>query len=45
MLKINGQRFGQLPSTPQTMAYLKEHGSFPPKIAAFLKGWQPPEQL
>lgn len=27
------------------MAYLKEHGSFPPKIAAFLKGWQPPEQL
>ena len=27
------------------MAYLTEHGSFPPKIAGFLKGWQPPEQL
>ena len=26
-------------------AYLKEHGAFPPKIAAFLNGWQPPEQL
>jgi hypothetical protein len=27
------------------LAYLQEHGSFPPKIAAFLKGWQPHEQL
>ncbi len=26
-------------------AYWNEHGSFPPKIAAFLRGWQPPEQL
>ncbi len=26
-------------------AYWKEHGAFPPKIAAFLKGWQPPEEL
>jgi hypothetical protein len=25
------------------MAYLQEHGAFPPKIAAFLKGWQPPQ--
>ncbi len=24
-------------------AYWNEHGSFPPKIAAFLRGWQPPE--
>ena len=27
------------------MAYLKVHGSFPPRIAAFLKGWQPPQHL
>lgn len=26
-------------------AYWKEHGTFPPKIAAFLKGWQPREEL
>ena len=26
-------------------AYWKEHGAFPPKIAALLKGWQPPEEL
>ncbi len=26
-------------------AYWKEHGSFPPKVAAFLKGWQLPEEL
>jgi hypothetical protein len=26
-------------------AYLREHGSFPPKIAALLKGWQPSEEL
>ncbi len=26
-------------------AYWKEHGAFPPKIAAFLRGWQPPEEL
>jgi hypothetical protein len=26
-------------------AYWNEHGAFPPKIAAFLRGWQPPEQL
>jgi hypothetical protein len=26
-------------------AYWNEHGCFPPKIAAFLRGWQPPEQL
>ena len=26
-------------------AYWKEHGAFPPKIAAFLKGWQPPDEL
>ena len=24
-------------------AYWKEHGAFPPKIAVFLRGWQPPE--
>ncbi len=27
------------------LAYLKEHGAFPPKIAAFLRGWQPSEEL
>jgi len=26
-------------------AYWKEHGTFPPKIAALLRGWQPPEEL
>ena len=26
-------------------AYLKEHGAFPPKIAAFLRAWQPSEEL
>ena len=26
-------------------AYWNEHGTFPPKIAAFLKGWQPPDEL
>jgi hypothetical protein len=26
-------------------SYLKEHGTFPPAIAALLHGWQPPEEL
>jgi hypothetical protein len=26
-------------------AYWKEHGAFPPTIAAFLKGWHPPDEL
>ena len=26
-------------------AYLREHGSFPAKIAALLQGWSPPEKL
>ncbi len=26
-------------------AYLKEHGAFPPQIAAFLQGWQPSAEL
>ncbi len=26
-------------------AYWNEHGAFPPKIAAFLRGWQPPQEL
>ncbi|MDP9315946.1 MAG: transposase [Chloroflexota bacterium] len=27
------------------LAYLKEHGAFPPKIAALLGGWQPLQEL
>ena len=26
-------------------AHYREHGAFPDKIAAFLRGWQPPEEL
>jgi hypothetical protein len=26
-------------------AYYREHGTFPPKITALLRGWQPPDEL
>jgi hypothetical protein len=37
--------FAPLVTEAFLLTHLKEHGSFPPKIAAFLSGWQPPEPL